>query len=131
MGGYVVLARLADKARAEFLGGKMGGYRTNGPLDRRLLDWKGVSYDEVKRVIVSGGKKEAVAAYLSAHGIPKTPEEITAWSDAMEKRNPYEEPELREIYAAEVTRLGLDPASTPSFDFLEADDRHVFGTPPA
>ncbi len=131
VGGYVVLARLTDKARAEFLGGKMGIYRTNGPLDRRLLDWKGVSYDEVKRVIVDVGNNEAVAAYLSAHGTPRTPEEISAWSDAMEKRNPYEEPELREVYAAEVTKLGLDPASTPSFDFLEADDRHAFGTPPA
>ena len=131
VGGYAVLARLADKARAEFLGGKIGVYRTNGPLDRRLLDWKGVSYDEIKRVIVNGGNNEAVAAYLSAHGILKTPEEITAWSDAMDKRNPYEEPELREIYAAEVNKLGLDPANTPSFDFLEADDRHTFGTPPA
>ena len=130
VGGYVILARLADKARAEFLGGKIGVYLTNGPLDRRLLAWKGVSYDEVKQVIVDGGDDEAVATYLSAHGTLKAPEEITAWSDAMEKRNPDDEPELREVYAAEVTKRGLDPASTPSFAFLEADDRHAFGALP-
>ena len=131
VGGYVILARLADKIRAEFLGGNVGDYRTNGPLDRRLLDWKGISYDALRKVIVDGGDDEAAAAYLSAHGTPKTSEEIQAWSDMMEKRNPYDDPELRDWYAAEVTKRGLDPASTPSFDFLEADDRQTFGKAPA
>ena len=81
IGGYAVLARLADKARAEFLGGKVGVYLTNGPLDRKLLDWKGVSYEQAKKIIINGGDDDAVAAYLNAHGFPKTVQEIAAWSD--------------------------------------------------
>ena len=42
VGGYVILARMADKARADFLGGNLGEYHTDCPLDHMLLDWKGV-----------------------------------------------------------------------------------------
>ena len=83
IGGYVILARLADKARAEFLGGNLGEYHTNCPLDRDLLDWKGVSYDEIKQEIIHGADDQALAAYLDAHGRQKTREEIEAWSSAM------------------------------------------------
>ena len=90
VGGYVILARLADKARAEFLGGNVGEYHTDCPLDHMLLDWKGVSYDEVRREIEAGADNESLAEYLDAHGTPKTAEEIRAFSDGMEQVNPGE-----------------------------------------
>ena len=52
VGGYIILARLADKARAEFMGGNIGEYHTDCPLDHMLLDWKGVHYSDVKKLIV-------------------------------------------------------------------------------
>lgn len=122
-GGYVILSRLADKARADFLGGNVGDYHTDCPLDHMLLDWKGVKYDEVKKEIVDGASDEQVAAYLDAHGTPKTPEEIKEWADGMEKLNPYGDPAKRDWYAGEVTKLGLDPATTPLFTWLDADDK--------
>ena len=123
MGGYVILARLADKARADFLGGNVGDYHTDCPLDHMLLDWKGVPYDEVKKVVVEGGDDAEVAAYLDAHGTKKSPEEIAAWSDSMDTMNPYHNPEKKDWYAGEVEKLGLDPAKTPLFDWLDADDK--------
>ncbi len=122
-GGYVILSRLADKARADFLGGNVGEYHTDCPLDHMLLDWKGVKYDEIKKEIVAGADDHKLAEFLNTHGTPKTPDEVKAWSDGMEKMNPYESPEKRDWYAGEVKKLGLDPATTPLFAWLDADDK--------
>ena len=123
VGGYVILARLADKARAEFLGGNIGEYHTDCPLDHALLDWKGVPYDEVKKEIVGGADDQALVAYLDAHGQQKSREEVEAFSSFMDTVNPYADPEKKDWYAGEVSKLGLDPATTPMFKWLEADDK--------
>ncbi len=119
---YVILARLADKARAQFLGGNVGEYHTGCPLDHALLDWKGIPYDEIKQVIVGGADDQGLAAYLDGHGQPKTPEEVKGFSDFAEQMNPYTNPEQKDWYVGEATKLGLDPATTPMFKYLEADD---------
>ena len=38
-GGYAILSRMTDKARAD-IAGTMGEYHTDCPLDHMLLDWK-------------------------------------------------------------------------------------------
>ena len=124
-GGYVILSRLADKARADFLGGNVGDFHTDCPLDHMLLDWKGVKYEEVKKEILAGADDEKIAAYLDAHGTPKTPEEIKAFSDHMEKVNPYNDAAKKDWYAGEVKKLGLDPETTPLFAWLDADDKLI------
>ena len=126
VGGYVILARLADKARAEFLGGNIGEYHTDCPLDHMLLDWKGVDYEDVKKEIVNGADNEKIAAFLDAHGTPKTPEEIKAFSDSMDAANPYYVPEKKEWFVSQTTPLGLDPATTTLFQWLEKDDEVSF-----
>lgn len=125
VGEYVILARLADKARAAFLGGNLGEYHTDCPLDHMLLDWKGVSYDEIKEQITAGADDEALAEYLDDHGIPKTPEEIEEWSDGMEEVNPYEIPEKKDWFAGECAKLNLDPAKTTMFEWLDAGDEEL------
>ena len=122
VGGYVILARMADKARADFLGGNIGEYHTDCPLDHMLLDWKGVPYAEVKKLIMDGADDEKIADYLDTHGTEKTPDEIKEWSDGLEKMNPYYNPEKKEWYAGEAKKAGLDPATTPMFDWLDATD---------
>ena len=122
VGGYVILARLADKARADFLGGNIGEYHTDCPLDHMLLDWKGVQYSDVKQAILDGADDEKLAALVDSKGTPKTPEEIKEWSDSMDKMNPYFSPEKKEWYAGECAKAGLDPATTPMFNWLEATD---------
>ena len=122
VGGYVILARLADKARADFLGGNIGEYHTDCPLDHMLLDWKGVEYAGVKKAIVDGADDEKIAALINSEGTAKTPDEIKAWSDSMEKMNPYFNPERKEWFAGECEKAGLDPAKTTLFDWLDATD---------
>ena len=125
VGGYVILSRLADKARASFLGGKLGDFHTDCPLDHMLLDWKGVPYDEVKQEIIDGADDKEVAEYLDTHGAKKTSEEIEAWSDSMDEASPYMDPEKKEWFAGECKKLGLDPADTTLFEWLEADDETI------
>jgi len=128
VGGYVILARLLDKARAAFLGGNVGEYHTDCPLDHMLLDWKNIPYSEIKEQVVAGATNEQIAAYLDSHGTPKSREEVQQWSDGMEKVNPYTNPEKKDWFAGECAKLGLDPAKTTLFQWLDEDDRVSYKT---
>lgn len=125
VGGYAILARLADKGRAT-LAGMQGEYHFDCPLDKMLLGFKGVSAQEVKQLLASGKSDDEIAAWLDAHGVPKTEVEVKTWSDSIEAIRPYENPEIRDHIYAECTKLGLDPVTTTLPDYLEADDRASF-----
>ena len=91
-----------------------------------LLDWKGVSYDEVKKLITDdGADDETIADYLDAHGTEKTADEIKEWSDGMDKANPYHDPAKKEWFAGEAKKAGLDPEKNGLFDWLDATDKEV------
>lgn len=129
VGGYVILARLADKARAKFLGGNIGSYHTDCPLDHYLLDWKGIAYDEIRQEIVNGADNAALAAYLDTHGEQKTSQEVAAWSSSMEQDSLYSDPQRRDGFTKMANQLGLDPETTPTFQFLEPDDEANHSSP--
>ena len=124
-GGYVILSRMTDKARAD-IAGKIGDYHTDCPLDHLLLDWKGVEYAGVRKALEGGATDEEIAAFLDTHGTPKTPEQIRAWSDSMDKATAHGDPEKGAWFDGECQKLGLDPAKTSTFGWLEADDRASF-----
>jgi hypothetical protein len=121
-GGYAILSRMTDKARAD-IAGKMGEYHTDCPLDHMLLDWKGVEYAGVRKALEAGATDEEIVAHLNTHGMPKTPEEIRAWSDSVDKVTMHGDREKGDWFDSECRKLGLDPATTTMFEWLEADDR--------
>jgi len=125
LGGYVILARTTDKCRA-FLAGNIGEYHFDCPLDNMLFGFKGVTGADFKAKVESGATDADLAAWIDSNGIPKTPAEIKEWSDGMEATNPYNNPERREWFAEQTKALGLDPAKTTLFDWLEADDKASF-----
>jgi Domain of unknown function (DUF5069) len=120
-GGYAILSRMTDKARAD-IAGTMGDYHTDCPLDHMLLDWKGVEYSGVRKTLEAGATDAEIAQYLDAHGIPKTSEEVRAWSDDMDQATMHGDPEKGTWFDGECQRLGLDGANTTLFQWLEADD---------
>jgi len=122
LGGYVILARTTDKCRA-FLANAIGEYHYDCPLDNMLFGFKGVTGDDFKAQVQSGASDADLAAWIDSHGTPKSPAEIKEWSDGMEATNPYNNPERREWFAEQTKKLGLDPATTTLFDWLEADDK--------
>lgn len=122
VGGYAILARMADKGRAT----NVGEYHFNCPLDNFLFGFKGVDGNDVKAQLDAGATNEEIAAWLDKNGTPKTEEEKKAWSDGVEAANPYNDPEKKDWFVEQVTPLGLDPAKTTLFDWLEEDDRVTF-----
>jgi len=125
IGGYALLARMADKGRAT-LNGTAGEYHFDCPVDNLLFSFKGVKGAEVKPLLASGANDTQIAAWLDAHGTPRTAAEIRAWSDSVEATRPYDHPEQRDWFAGECARLGLKPETTTLFGYLEADDRDSF-----
>jgi hypothetical protein len=122
VGGYVILARTYDKCRA-LLGGNIGEYHFDCPLDNMLFGFKGVKGDDFKAEVEKGATVEEMATWLDSHGDKKTPEEVKAWSDEMEATNPYTNPEKRDWFVEQLKPHRLNPLTTTLFDWLETDDK--------
>ena len=125
VGGYAILARTNDKGRAD-LAGTLGGYHFDCPLDNYLFGFKGVQGSDVRKLLEAGASNEEVAAWLDAHGEPKTEQEKQTWSDSVEAARPYDHPDKKDWFIGACAEAGIDPATHTLFDYLEADDRLSF-----
>jgi hypothetical protein len=124
-GGYAILARMADKGSAD-IAGTVGSYHFDCPLDNYLFGFKEVSGADVRKLLEEGSTNEYIAAWLDANGIPKSPEEVTAWSDSVEAARPYDHEDKKEWFIGVCAEAGIDPATSTLFDYLEADDKVSF-----
>jgi uncharacterized protein DUF5069 len=122
IGGYALMARMIDKGRAT-INGTNGEYHFDCPLDNMLFGFKGLVGSEVKAILASGASDDEIATWINQHGQKKTSEEIKAWSEATEKVSFYNVPEKKEWFIDECKRLGLDPARTTLFQYLDKDDQ--------
>ena len=122
VGGYAILGRTIDKCRA-LLWGNIGEYHFDCPLDNMLFGFKGLKGDDFRAQIEKGASDQQMVEWLDQSGEKKSPDEIKRWSNEVEATKPYEDPERRDWFAEQVKPLGLDPQTTPLFDWLETDDR--------
>jgi hypothetical protein len=125
LAGFVIARRTIDKCRAS-LAGKLGEYHYDCPLDNMLFSFKGISGAEFKEAVQAANNYEEISAWLQDNGAAKTPAEITAWSDATEAGNLMKNPESRSFFIESCSKLGLNPQTNTTFDWLEADDRESF-----
>jgi hypothetical protein len=125
LGGYVIMARMIDKGRAT-INGTAGEYHFDCPVDNMLFGFKGVKGDEVRQLLASGASDDEILKWFNAHGTQKTDAEIKAWSAGTEAGRPYDNPEKREWFVGECKKVGLDPAKSTLFDYLDADDKQSF-----
>ena len=124
VGGYVILARMADKGRAT-IAGTVGDFHFDCPLDNYLFGFKGVKGEDVKKLLEGGASNEEIAAWLDANGEPKTEEEKQAFSDSLEAARPYDVEEKKEWFIGVCKEAGIDPATSTLFDYLDADDKLI------
>ena len=124
LGGYAILARCLDKGRAE-LSGAAGAYHFGCRLDHMLFEFKGVTGEDILKLLRDRATDPEVVKWLNSHGITRTPDEVAAWSAVMDGIRPADDPEHREWFIAECHRLDLDPAQTTLFACLDEDDRHL------
>jgi hypothetical protein len=91
-----------------------------------LFTFKGINGEQFKAAVQNSENYEDVGAWLQANGNVKTPAEIKTWSDEMEASSPIKNPERRAGFIENCTKLGLNPETSTTFDWLEADDRASF-----
>ena len=120
VGGYAILGRTIDKCRA-LVAGNIGEYHFDCPLDNMLFGFKGIKGDDFKAQIEHSASHGGGGS--SSSGEKKTPEEIRRWAEEVEASSLYHHPEKRDFFSEETRKLGLDPAQTTTFEWLEIDDR--------
>ena len=114
--------RTIDKCRA-LVAGNIGEYHFDCPLDNMLFGPKGLKGDDFKAQVEQAASDQKIVEWLNQNGEKKTPEEIERWADEVEGSSLYNHPEKRDFFSEEVKKLGLDPAKTTTFQWLEVDDR--------
>ncbi len=122
VGGYAILGRTIDKCRA-LVARDIGEYHFDCPLDNTLFGFKGVKADDFKAQIENGVSDQEMVEWLNRNGKKKAPEEITRWGIEVEASSLYNDPEKRDFFSEKAKKLGLDPAKTTTFEWLEIDDR--------
>jgi hypothetical protein len=123
--GFAIASRTIDKCRAS-LAGTLGEYHYDCPLDNMLFSFKGINGGQFKTAVQASKNYEDVGAWLQANGTAKTPVEIKAWSDEVEAGSMMKNPEKRAYFVENCTKLGLNPETSTTFDWLDADDRASF-----
>jgi hypothetical protein len=123
--GFAIASRAVDKCRAS-LAGTLGEYHYDCPLDNQLFSFKGITGEQFKAAVQGAKNYDDVGAWLQAHGTARTPAEIKTWSDEAEAASPMKNPEKRGMFIENCARLGLNPQTNSTFDWLEADDRESF-----
>ncbi len=73
--------------------------------------------------IEQGASDQEMVEWLNQNGEKKTPSEIKRWSEKVEASSLHDDLEKRDFFVEETKKLGLDPAKTTTFEWLEIDDR--------
>jgi hypothetical protein len=127
LGGYAMLARVLDKARATLLG-KAGDYIFGNPMDQHLFAFTGIAQEALLEQVKTGAGDWELLLWVNSHANPKrAPHEVRAWSAYLETM-PIGEAEDLEWFAAQAKRI--NPARTDLqtiMDYLDADDHVSFG----
>jgi Domain of unknown function (DUF5069) len=128
LGGYVILARILDKGRAD-LAGTLGEYRYNNPIDRHWFRFTGIDHEKLKAALAEGRGDGEMIAWVDEHASPKhEPWEIQQWSAYHNERGPDGDVETLEFFAGRVGPLSKERGDVRTwFDYLDLDDHVTFG----
>jgi gluconokinase len=128
--GLVYFARMLDKIRIHAANELPAGYQEHlgDGFDGRCLRLLGVSYDDVKKLVLEGQKDEAVLDWCLANGRKPNEEEIETWSGFMTKRGWRDEASERVAFRLKEAGLeARDLDCATMFDFIDLDEDR---TPP-
>lgn len=127
LGGYAMLPRILDKARAS-LARQAGDYKFGNPMDRHFFAFTGIGQEALLEQVKSGAGDWDILRWVNERANPRRlPHEIHSWSSWLETM-PVGDAEDLEWFAAQAQRL--NPARTylhTIMDYLDADDHASFG----
>lgn len=128
LGGYAMLPRILDKARASLVG-KVGDYKFGNPMDQHFFAFTGIAPNALLNQVKTGASDWDILLWVNAQANPKRlPHEIRSWSSWLETM-PIGDAEGIEWFGAQVKRI--NPARTDLhtvMDYLDADDHVSFGS---
>jgi hypothetical protein len=88
LGGYVILPRILDEARAR-LSGKNGSYIYACPLGESFQEFTGIDTNALKKQLATGKRDGAILGWVKSNeNHQPTESEIGAWSPLPEPRTP-------------------------------------------
>lgn len=125
IGGFAIASRTLDKCRVS-LSGNLGEYHYDCPLDNLLFQFKGITAEQFKEAARGAKIYQEIGSWLQANGTKRTADEIKAWSDRVESDSPTINPAKRAGFIGNCNKLGLNPETSTTFDWLEADDDASF-----
>lgn len=127
LGGYTILPRILDKARAT-LAGTQGEYGYRKPTDLHFFRFTGIDPDALLEQVATGAGDWEILQWVVANApLQRTPWEIEQWS-AWTETYAFHDVEMREWFTDEIKRL--NPARDDIrgvFDRLDLDDYVSFG----
>ena len=127
LGGYTILPRLLDKARA-VIAGTAGEYKYNNPNDGHFFRFTGVEPDALFEQVKNGAGDWDMLLWVNENApFKRTALEIQQWSNWTESVA-FNDVEMREWFTDQIKRL--NPAREDlrgTFDYLDLDDFVSFG----
>jgi hypothetical protein len=127
LGGYTILPRILDKARAE-LAGTAGEYKYKNPNDWHFFRFTGVDPDALLAQVKTGAGDWDLLVWINENApLKRTALEIKLWADWSETVA-FHDVEMREWFTEQIKRL--NPAREDlrgTFDYLDLDDHVSFG----
>lgn len=127
LGGYTILPRLLDKARA-VLAGTAGEYKYNNPNDGHFFRFTGLTPEALLAQVETGAGDWDLLLWVNEHApLKRTALEIEQWSTWTETVA-FHDLEMREWFTEQIKRL--NPAREDlrgTFDYLDLDDHVNFG----
>ena len=129
LGGYVLLPRILDKARAS-AAGKLGEYHYSGKgMDRHFFNFVGLDHESLKTEAAKGLGDYEMLQWVQTHSKHKREAwEIAAWSHFHENRVPDSDFETMPEFAAEVATFNKNREDIHTwFALLDLDDYCSFG----
>ena len=122
LGGYTILPRLLDKARA-VIAGTAGEYQYNNPNDGHFFRFTGLTPDALMEQVKAGAGDWDLLLWVNEHApFKRTALEIEQWSHWTETVA-FNDIEMREWFTDQIKRL--NPAREDlrgTFDYLDLDD---------
>jgi hypothetical protein len=128
LGGYVILARILDKGRAD-LAGTAGEYKYNNPIDHHWFRFTGITAEALREQLATGKGDGDILTWIEQSAPhQRSPWEIAAWSAYHNERGPDSDLETLEFFTQRVSALSPTREDIKTwFDYLDLDDHVAFG----
>jgi len=128
LGGYVILARILDKGRAE-IASTTGEYKYNNPMDRHWFRFTGITPEALKAELATGKSDGEILNWVQENASHKREGwEIQQWTAFHNERGPDSDLETMEFFSKKVSDLSKTREDVKTwFDYLDLDDHCTFG----